>query len=104
MHVDNRDADQAAHWCSLISAFVIPFLEILGECLLTSSLPGKALRTLVESRGLPSDSTCILKAGRGKLDIKRHEPGILLISLQVGSLFKLAVITYLLIFMSIQRH
>ena len=30
------------------------------------------LRTLVESRGLPRDSTCILKAESGKLDIKRR--------------------------------
>ena len=27
------------------------------------------------SQGLPSDSTCILKAEPGKLDIRRHEPG-----------------------------
>ena len=53
-----------------------------------SRLPGKALRMIVESRGVPSDSTCILEAESGKLDIKRHEIGILLISLQVGSLFK----------------
>ena len=39
------------------------------ECLLISSLTGKALRVLVESRGLPSDSTSILKAEPGKLDI-----------------------------------
>ena len=44
---------------------------------------------LVVSRGLPSDATCILKVKPGKLDIKRQEPGILFISLQVGSLFKL---------------
>ena len=48
---------------------------------------------LVESRGLPSDSTCILKAEPGKLDIKRLEPGILFISLQADSLFKLAIMT-----------
>ena len=48
---------------------------------------------LVESRGLPSDSACILKAEPGKLDIKRREPGILIISLQVGSLFKQAIMT-----------
>ena len=40
---------------------------ILGECLLISSLPGKALRTDVD----------------GKLDIKRREPGILFISLPI---------------------
>ena len=41
--------------------------KIPGSCLLISSLPGKALRTLVESRGLPSDSTCVLKVEPGKL-------------------------------------
>ena len=43
---------------------------------LISGLPGKALRTLVESRGLPNDSTCVLEAEPGQLDIARHEPGI----------------------------
>ena len=45
-----------------------------------SSLPGKALRTLVDIARLakPRDSTCLLKAEPDKLDIKRHEPGILL--------------------------
>ena len=33
------------------------------------------------SRGLPSDSTCVLKAEPGKLDIKRRKPDILFISL-----------------------
>ena len=36
---------------------------------------------LVESRGLSRDSTCVLKANPGKLDIKRREPGILFISI-----------------------
>ena len=58
-----------------------------------SGLPGKALRMLVVSRGLPSDATCILEAEPGKLDIKRHKPGILFISLQVSSLFKLEVMS-----------
>ena len=58
----------------------------ISECLLTSSLPGKALRMLVESRGLPSDSTCVLKAEPGKHDFKKHSPSILFISLQVDSL------------------
>ena len=31
---------------------------------------------LLTSRGLPSDSTCILKTEPGKLDIKRRESGI----------------------------
>ena len=68
----------------------------LGECLSISSLPGKASRTLVEWRGLPSDSTSVLEAKPGKRDtcIKRREPGILFISLQAVSLFKLASITY----------
>ena len=61
--------------------------RILGECLLISSLPGKASITLVESRGLLSDSTCVLKTEPGKLDIKIGDPGILLISLQYGSFF-----------------
>ena len=38
---------------------------------------------LVESQGLPSDSTCILEAEPGKLGIERHKLGILFISLQV---------------------
>ena len=35
---------------------------------------------LIESRVLPSDSTCVPEADPGKFDIKRHEPGILFIS------------------------
>ena len=38
---------------------------------------------MLTSRGLPSDSTCILKAELGELDIKRCEPGILFISLPI---------------------
>ena len=37
---------------------------------------------LVELRGLPSESICVLQAKPGKLDIERREPGILFISLQ----------------------
>ena len=40
---------------------------ILGSRLLLSSLPDNASRTLVEWRGLPSDSTCVLEANPGKL-------------------------------------
>ena len=65
----------------------------VGECFSTSCLPGKALRMCVESRGLPSDSTCILKAEPGKFDIKRRKPGMLFISLQVGLLVNLAIMT-----------
>ena len=46
---------------------------------------------LVESQGLPSDSTCVLEAEPGKLDIKRCEPGILFISLHVVSLIKIPI-------------
>ena len=38
---------------------------------------------LLSSRGLPSDSTCVLKAEPGKLDIKSREPGILFINLPI---------------------
>ena len=38
------------------------------------------------AHGMPSDSTCVLKAKPGKLDIKRREPGILFISLPIVSL------------------
>ena len=43
-------------------------------------------------RGLPSDSTSILKAEPGKLDIKRSKPGNLFISLP--SLFTLQTSKY----------
>ena len=42
--------------------------------LLVSSLPGSDSRTHVESLGKPRDSTSILKALSGKLDINRHSP------------------------------
>ena len=58
---------------------------------------------LVESRGLPSNSKCVLEAEPGKLGIKRREACILFISLPIGALFKLAM-TKLLIFSSTQRH
>ena len=49
---------------------------------------------------LPSDSTCVVEAELGELDIKGCEPGIPLIGLQVRSLFKLAIMTYVSIFAS----
>ena len=67
---------------------------MLDECLLISSLPGNALITFVNIARLPSDSTCVLKAEPGKLGIKIREPGILSISLQADSLFKLAIMMY----------
>ena len=44
----------------------------------------EALRTPVESRGLPNNSTCVLEA-LPSLGIKRGEPGFLFISLPIGS-------------------
>ena len=38
--------------------------------------------------------TCIFKTEPGKLDIKRHEPGILFISLPIVSLFKISIMTW----------
>ena len=51
--------------------------RIPGLHLLISSLPGSASRTHVESLGKPRDSTSVLTALPGKLDIKRHSPSIL---------------------------
>ena len=60
--------------------YIYIYIEgILDECLLISSLPSKALRTLVDIASLVM-STSILKAKPGKLDIKRREPSILFIS------------------------
>ena len=44
--------------------------RIPGSCLLISSLPGLVFRTHVESLGKPRDSTSVLKALPGKLDMK----------------------------------
>ena len=59
---------------------------------------------MLTSPVLPSDSTCVLKAMPGKLDIKRCELGILFISLPIVVLFKLASISSLSTFVSIQHH
>ena len=56
-----------------------------------TKLPGKALRTLVESRGLPSDSACVIEAEPSNLDTERREPAVLFISLPIVSLFILAI-------------
>ena len=45
---------------------------------------------LVKLQGLLKNSTGVLKAKPGKLDIKRRKPDILFISLKNGSLFKVA--------------
>ena len=60
--------------------------------MLISRLPGNALGMLVESRGLPSDLTCVLEAEPGKLDIKIRG------HIQVGSLFKLAIMAVCYLF------
>ena len=51
--------------------------RIPGLCLLKSSLPGSASKTHVESQGKPPDSTSILEALPGILDIKKHSSSIL---------------------------
>ena len=57
--------------------------KIPGSRLLISSLPGKALRTLVNIAGLSSESACVLKAEPGKLDIER--PSHLVFSIYLAS-------------------
>ena len=49
-------------------------------------------------------STSILKAFPGKRDIKRREPGILFINLQVDTLFKLAIMTSLSSFVAYRSN
>ena len=66
---------------------------MLDECLFISSLPGNALRTLVQSQGLVSDSTCVLEAEPGKLDIERRETGIIFINLPIDLFLKLIILT-----------
>ena len=53
--------------------------RIPGSRLLISSLPGSTSRMHVEPLGKPRDSTSVLKALSGKLDIKKHSPSILYI-------------------------
>ena len=48
---------------------------------------------LVEPQGLRSDSTCVIEAEPGKVDIKRREPGILFIILPIGLLIKIPIMT-----------
>ena len=69
-HFLNDSSLKSEPTCKLIN-------RIPGSRLLISSLPGSASRTHVESRGKPRDSTIVLKALPGKLDIKRHSPAIL---------------------------
>ena len=53
------------------------------------SLPGKALRMLIDIMRLAS----VLKAEPGKFDIKRRSPYMLFISLPIVSFFNLAIMT-----------
>ena len=47
---------------------------------------------LVELRSLPSDSTCVLEAEPGKLDIERREPGFThWFTLQNGDLYDVII-------------
>ena len=80
------------YWRCCDSCCFLVFKLVYIENTRWASLPGKVLRTLV-------DSTSNLKAEAGKLDIKRRKPGILFISLTL-----LAIMTYFSIFVSIQRH
>ena len=50
---------------------------MLGECLLLSSLPGKASRTLGDIVRLAEQFNMLSQAEPGKFDIKRCKPGIL---------------------------
>ena len=90
-------------WYLIVS---FPDLCLLSyfEHLLISSSPAKAMRMLVGSRGLPSDSICFFKAEPGKHYIKRHEPSILFISLQVCPPFKLEIMTCLLLYESSEAN
>ena len=56
--------------------------RIPGSCLLMSSLPGSASRRHVKRLGKPLDSTSILEALPGKLDVKRYSPSILYLMLK----------------------
>ena len=51
--------------------------RIQFSCLLISSLPGSALIMPVEWLSKPGNSTVIVKALSGKLDVKTHSPSIL---------------------------
>ena len=59
---------------------------------------------MLTSRGLPSDSTCVLKAEPGKLDIKRREPGILFISYPLLNTLQTNDNDVIFDFVLIQRH
>ena len=58
---------------------------------LISSLPDMALRMLVDIVSLAERFNMRSQSKPGNFDIKRHEPGILFISLPIVSVFKLAL-------------
>ena len=66
---------------SKIKSYLLPMGKLIkripGLRLLISRLPGSASRTHVESLSKPCDSTSVLEALPGKLDIKSHSPSIL---------------------------
>ena len=66
--------------------------RIPGSRLLISSLPGSALRMLVELLGKPRDVNSVLKALPGKLDIKIHLPSILYVFQQRSRSFIVSLI------------
>ena len=51
--------------------------RIPGSRLLISSLPGSALKCMLNRSASLKMSTSLLKALPGKLDVKRHSPSIL---------------------------
>ena len=53
--------------CKLINRINVPGLHLL-----ILSLPGSVLRTHVESLSKPRDSTSVVEALPGKLDLERH--------------------------------
>ena len=65
---------------------------------------GKALRMLVDIARLAEQFNMHSQAEPSKLNIKRREPAILFISLQVDSLFKLVIMMSLSSFVLIQCH
>ena len=67
--------------------------RILGERLLISSLPGQGFENACQIARLAEQFDMGFEAEPGKLDIKRRKSGILFISLPIGSLFKLAIMT-----------
>ena len=68
------------HLVSTLSQFLLCFDRYTENTRGVSSRTGKASRTLVESRGLPSDSTCVLKALPSRLDIKRYSKPLFCLS------------------------